>query len=54
MDRKGKYSVSDRQVLLTKWVEQAWEDMHAEDGDLIRQSFEQVGLGLPIDGKPRL
>jgi hypothetical protein len=24
--------------------------MHAEDGDMIRQAFIQVGLGLPIDG----
>jgi hypothetical protein len=47
---EGKYSVSQRRVLLTKWVGQAWEDMHAEDGDMIRQAFVQVGLGLPIDG----
>ena len=37
-------------MLLTKWVGQAWEDMHAEDSDMIRQAFLQVGLGLPIDG----
>jgi hypothetical protein len=24
--------------------------MHTEDGDMIRQAFQQVGLGLPIDG----
>ena len=24
--------------------------MHAEDSDMIRQAFKQVGLGLPIDG----
>jgi hypothetical protein len=47
---EGAYSVSQRRVLLTKWVGQAWEDMHAEDGDMIRQAFVQVGLGLPIDG----
>jgi hypothetical protein len=46
---EGKYSVSDRRVLLTKWVGQAWEDMHAEDGEMIRQAFKYVGLGLPID-----
>jgi hypothetical protein len=45
---EGKYSVSQRRVLLTKWVGQAWEDMHAEDSDMIRQAFVQVGLGLPI------
>jgi hypothetical protein len=24
--------------------------MHTEDSDMIRQAFQQVGLGLPIDG----
>jgi hypothetical protein len=47
---EGKYSVGQRRVLLTKWVGQAWDDMHTEDGDMIRQAFRQVGLGLPIDG----
>jgi hypothetical protein len=37
-------------VLLTKWVGQAWEDIHTEDSDMIRQAFVQVRLGLPIDG----
>ena len=47
---EGKYSVGDRRVLLTKCVGQAWEDMHAEDGEIIRHAFKYVGLGLPIDG----
>jgi len=47
---EGKFTVGDRRVLLTKWVGQAWEEMHQEDGDMIRQAFEQVGLGLPVDG----
>ena len=47
---EGKYSVGQRRVLLTKWVGQAWDDMHAEDSEMIRQAFEQVGLGLPVDG----
>jgi transposase-like protein len=47
---QGKYSVGDRRVLLTKWVGQAWEDMHIEDGEMIRQAFKYVGLGLPVDG----
>jgi hypothetical protein len=42
---EGKYSVSQRRVLLTKWVGQAWEDMHVEDSDMIRKAFVQVGLG---------
>jgi hypothetical protein len=47
---EGKYSVSQPRVLLTKWVGQAWEDMHTEDSDMIRQAFVQVRLGLPING----
>jgi hypothetical protein len=47
---EGKYTVSQRRVLLTKWVGQAWDDMHTEDSDMIRQAFVQVGLGLPVDG----
>src|ERR1700722_6190252 len=33
-----------------EWVGGAWEDIHTEDSDMIRQAFVQVGLGLPIDG----
>ena len=40
---EGKYSVGQRRVLLTKWVGQAWEDIHAKDSDMIRQAFQQVG-----------
>src|ERR1700709_954695 len=47
---EGKYSVSQRRVLLTKWVGQAWEDMHVEDSDMIRKAFVQGGRGLPVDG----
>ena len=46
---EGKYTVSQRRVLLTKWVGQAWDDMHTDDSDIIRQAFVQVGLGLPVD-----
>ena len=33
---EGKYTVSQRRVLLTKWVGQAWDDIHTEDSDMIR------------------
>jgi DDE superfamily endonuclease len=33
---EGKYTVSQRRVLLTKWVGQAWEDMYTEDSDMIQ------------------
>jgi hypothetical protein len=35
---------------LTKWVGQAWEDIYTEDSDIIQQAFQQVRLGLLIDG----
>ena len=47
---EGKQSVSQRQVLLKKWVGQAQKDMYAGDSDMRRQAFQQVGLGLSIDG----
>jgi hypothetical protein len=46
---EGKYSVGDRRVLLTKLVGQAWEDIHIKDGEMIRQAFQYVELGLPVD-----
>jgi hypothetical protein len=55
--RKGRLThpalfpvMEDRLHALILWVGQAWHDMHAADGDMIRQDFKQVGLGLPIDG----
>ena len=43
---EGKYSVGDRRVPLTKSIGQAWEEMHKEDGTMIREAFENVGLVL--------
>ena len=33
---EGKYTVSQRRVLLTKWVGQAQEDIYTQDSDMIR------------------
>src|SRR5271169_4921171 len=30
---EGKYSVGERRVMLSKWVGQAWEDLHKFDSD---------------------
>jgi hypothetical protein len=39
---EGKCSVSQRRVLLTERVWQAWEDIHAEDSDMIRKPFSKL------------
>ena len=48
--KAGQYSVSDRRVMLTKWVGQAWTELHKDHGELIRQTFRRVGLSLAVDG----
>lgn len=47
---KGSYTVGDRRTMLTKWVGQAWRELHAEKGELIRQTFRKLGLSLAVDG----
>lgn len=44
------YSVGDRRIMLTKWVGQAWHELHAKQSELIRQTFRKLGLSLPVDG----
>lgn len=36
--------------MLTKWVGQAWRELHAEKSDLICQKFRKLGLSLAVDG----
>jgi hypothetical protein len=36
--------------MLVSWVAQAWEDLHKYDSGLIRQTFTDLGLSLPVDG----
>jgi len=36
--------------MLTKWVRQAWDDLHRYDSKVIRQAFRDVGLALLVDG----
>jgi hypothetical protein len=47
---EGWFTVSDRRVLLTKWVGEAWERLHIEYKDKIVRTFRQVGLSLNPDG----
>ncbi len=36
--------------MLTKWVGQAWRELHANNSELIRQTFCNLGLSLAVDG----
>ena len=47
---RGKYTVGERRIMLTKWVGQAWRDLHITHAESIRQTFRQIGLSLAIDG----
>jgi len=48
--KAGKFSVQDRRILLVEWVAKAWKDLHDNHQDVIRKTFEQVGLSLNPDG----
>jgi hypothetical protein len=48
--KSGRFSVSDRRVLLTEWVLEAYNTLHERYGHLIVKAFEQVGLSLNPDG----
>lgn len=45
-----RYSVSDRRILTTTCVGDAYYRFHLEKGDLIRRVFWKVGLSLPANG----
>ena len=47
---EGGFSVGDRRILLTHWVAEAWEWLHLERKELIKQTFRKVGLVLNPDG----
>lgn len=36
--------------MLTKWVGQAWRELHANQGELIRQRFRKLGLSFAVNG----
>lgn len=47
----GRYkSVSERRILLTHWVAEAWEKLHQDYKMTIVKSFRSVGLSLNPDG----
>lgn len=47
---KSSYSFSDRQIILTKWVDQTWRELHAEQSGLIRRPFRKLGISLAVHG----
>ena len=44
------FTVSDRRILMTWIVGEAWDWFHREKSKLIVKAFQQVGITLPIDG----
>jgi hypothetical protein len=48
--QEGKFTISERRVLLTQWVAIAWKRLHEEYKDTIIKTFRSVGLSLNPDG----
>ena len=47
---QGKISTSECQILISQWVEQAWEKLCHQYQKTIIHSFEKYGISLPING----
>jgi len=45
-----KCSASERRILMTQWVGQAWESIHQELRHTIQRSFRKCGITVAIDG----
>lgn len=46
----GKYSISERRIMITYWVAQVWRELHAEQSDIIIKTFRKLGLSLAVNG----
>lgn len=46
----GEFSVSDRRILITRCVANAWKQFHQCRQHNIIKTFQNLGLSLPIDG----
>jgi hypothetical protein len=46
----GDSTVGDWRVLLTKWVVQAWKELHKKHKDTIIETFQRIGLSLNPNG----
>ena len=47
---QGKISVSERRILISQWVGEAWEKLSQQYKDTMIRSFRKCGISLPIDG----
>ena len=47
---QGKITASERRILISQWVGQAWENLCHLHKDTIVRSFRKCGISLPIDG----
>jgi hypothetical protein len=45
----GKLKASDRRVLMTKWVGEAWDRCTTDPSTIIR-AFKKCGISVPVDG----
>ena len=48
-DTEGKISISERRVLVTKWVGKAWTEV-GSNRDTVVRSFKKCGISLSVHG----
>ena len=46
---EGKISASQRRVLITNWVGEAWTKV-SSNTEMIQRAFQKCGIAVPIDG----
>ena len=49
--KDGKVSASERRILFTKWLGDAWEDFTTNNQKMITNAFKRCGMYNDIDGK---
>jgi len=50
MEAFERWTIGDRRVMTTECVGNAFHHFHSQKAEIIRSSFRNVGLSLPIDG----
>ena len=46
---RGEINASQRCILLTKWIGQAWEEV-SSNKEMVQRSFKKCGIAVAIDG----
>ena len=46
---RGEINASQRRILLTKWIGQAWEEV-SSNKEMVQHSFKKCGIAVAIDG----